>query len=121
MPILGIVLTLKSESPAEGRAVLERLETIPHLELGARQGAKQPAVLECKDDSVDMDVGESNDRVEAEIEKLREIEGVLHVDVVFAEFADLLPDEDAASPNPTDERMSRPGEPRIEMEPESWS
>ena len=66
-------------------------------------------------------IRERTQKLEDEIEKLREIEGVLHVDVVFAEFADLLPDEDAASPNPTDERMSRPGEPRIEMEPESWS
>ena len=121
MPILGIVLTLKFGSPDEGRAVLEHLEAIPHLELGDRQGAKQPAVLECENDTVEMDVGQSNDRVEAEIQKLREIEGVLYVDVVFAEFADLLPDEEAAPPNPTDERTSRPGQPRIEMEPESWS
>jgi hypothetical protein len=121
MPILGIVLTLKFGSPDEGRDVLEHLEAIPHLELGDRQGAKQPAVLECENDTVEIDVGQSNDRVEAEIQKLREIEGVLYVDVVFAEFADLLPDEEAAPPNPTDERTSRPGQPRIEMEPESWS
>jgi len=149
MPILGIVLSLDPESLDAGQATLERLRRVPHLELGERQGAKQPAVLECADDrraetlagirakaraethaethaTIRAKTG-GKDRVEAEIDELLALEGVLHVDVVFAEFADLLPEtestgttpggvrDDEASPRETPEET-----PRV-MERESWT
>lgn len=121
MPILGIVLSLDPAAPDLGRETLERLQRVPNLELGERQGAKQPAVLECVDDS------RTRSQVEAEIEDLLAIDGVLHVDVVFAEFEDLLPRSDtnattvaapldvAAAPRET------PEEPPRVMERESWT
>ena len=56
-----------------------------------------------------------------ELEKLRNVEGVMHIDVVFAEFEDLLPDEEAKALPLTGERVSRSDEPRIEMEQNEWS
>ena len=116
MPILGIVLTLDPASPEDGRRVLERLAGVSGLELGERRGAKQPAVLECAHDPLAKDFADSNEEVEAKIEALRQIEGVMYVDVVFAEFADLLPDEAAGSSYVSVEPRSKTAEPRIEME-----
>lgn len=91
MPVLGLVLTLVERDPREMARNLASLEALPGVELGELRGAKLPAVLE-------TDSHASTDVRLAEIQRQPD---VTHVDVVFAEFADLLP----GHTDETDERV----------------
>ena len=79
MPVLGLVISLDADSIESGGSILDTLRARPQLDLGELQGMKLPVVLECV-------------RVEEEVEALRNLAGVAYIDVVFAEFADLLED-----------------------------
>ncbi len=130
MPILGLVLSLDRDCLDPGGRTLEALRAWPDLELGELQGVKLPVVLECVKGphdpaaSVNREVkleAKAEARVEAEVEALRNLAGIAHIDVVFAEFADLLPDPDPISIFSSPERAQGPDNPGMEMEPKSWS
>lgn len=97
MPVLGLVATLEDGSKAGRSLVLERLLRERDITVGDLEGGKLPVVLEA----------DGRDDAEARVRALSEIDGVAHVDVVFAHFEDLLP---------------RPGEPIRSRTGESkWS
>ena len=80
MPVLGMVLVLDDAEPATRRAVARALERAPDLELGEPAAHRWPAVLESPDP----------DRAESRIDALRQVAGIAGVDVVYADFEDLL-------------------------------
>ena len=80
MPVLGMVLVLDDSEPATRRAVARALGDSPDLTLGEPAEHRWPAVLESPDAS----------RAESRIEGLRAIPGIAGVDVVYADFEDLL-------------------------------
>jgi nitrate reductase NapAB chaperone NapD len=87
MPVLGLVLMLDDGSEATRSRVADALAGARDLELGLAQGHRWPVVLESP----------TNDLVEARVNALREIGGVAGVDVVYADFEDLLMREAPAS------------------------
>ncbi len=80
MPVLGMVLVLDDSEPATRRAVARALEDAPDLVLGEPADHRWPAVLESPDPR----------RAESRIDGLRAIPGIAGVDVVYADFEDLL-------------------------------
>ena len=103
MPILGLVLSWEHGTPGAMRAsTISILEARSDIEVGATSDLKLPVVLECEHES----------EVEGRVAALRDLPGVDFVDVVFAEFADLLPDDDATR---------RPELDTNEMESKAWT
>jgi len=86
MPILGVVLVLDDPAPATRLAVGEALEGAADLGLGEPASHRWPAVLEAP----------NKDCAETRIDELRCIPGVAGVDIVYADFEDLL---EPASPS----------------------
>ncbi len=80
MPILGMVLVLDDPEPATRRAVARALEHAPDLVLGEPAGHRWPVVLESPDER----------EAESRIDGLRAIPGIAGVDVVYADFEDLI-------------------------------
>jgi nitrate reductase NapAB chaperone NapD len=80
MPVLGLVLVLDGTDPALPPRVAGTLAQAPGLELGELAAHRWPAVLESKTES----------EAEARIDALRSVPGILGVDVVYADFEDLL-------------------------------
>jgi hypothetical protein len=80
MPILGMVLVLDDPEPATRQAVAHALEHAPDLVLGEPAEHRWPAVLESPDPR----------RAESRIDDLRAIPGIAGVDVVYADFEDLI-------------------------------
>jgi nitrate reductase NapAB chaperone NapD len=91
MPILGMVLVLDDPKPATRRAVARALEHAPDLVLGEPADHRWPVVLESPDEH----------RAESRIDGLRRIPGIAGVDVVYADFEDLL--ERRSSPDAREE------------------
>jgi hypothetical protein len=130
MPILGLVLTLDLDSQSRRERTLVTLRTRANLDVGELQGMKLPVVLECVNDigapTTPRSEGKtlevtSDARVESEVDALRTLAGVTHVDVVFAEFADLLPDEPPTADRSTPEHVALNDHQSTRMEPKSWS
>ncbi len=80
MPVLGMVLVLDDSEPATRRAVARALGDAPDLVLGEPADHRWPAVLESPDPR----------RAESRIDDLRAIPGIAGVDVVYADFEDLI-------------------------------
>jgi hypothetical protein len=80
MPILGLVLLLDDAQSATRAHVASALSRAADLELGEPREHRWPVVL---------DVDSERD-AELRIEALRSLEGISHVDVVYADFEDLL-------------------------------
>lgn len=78
MPVLGAVVTL-SRSPEERTRCLEGLATLPHLTLGELAGDRLPVVLDTPDRVADR----------AAWKGLEKHPGVVHAELVFADFSDL--------------------------------
>jgi hypothetical protein len=91
MPILGMILVLDDPEPATRRAVAVALECAPDLLLGEPTDHRWPVVLETQDQS----------EAESRIDGLRQVPGIAGVDVVYADFEDLL--ERPLSPNAREE------------------
>jgi predicted ATP-grasp superfamily ATP-dependent carboligase len=85
MPVLGVVLVLDDESVVTRRAVAEQLGAFRSLELGDAMAHRWPAVLEA----------ESAEEAEACVDALHAVVGVAGVDIVYADFEDLLTCADA--------------------------
>jgi hypothetical protein len=95
MPILGVVLVLEDQAPATRLAVGAALEGAPDLGLGEPASHRWPAVLDAP----------NKDQAETRIDELRGIPGIAGVDVVYADFEDLL-EPSAASVSPEDREES---------------
>ncbi len=80
MPTLGMVLVLDDPSPETREAVARALGHAPDLVLGEPAEHRWPVVLESPDTR----------RAESRIDGLRGIPGIAGVDVVYADFEDLL-------------------------------
>ena len=80
MPILGLVLVLDDGHAATRARVARALATVPWLDLGEPASHRWPAVIE----------SESKQAAETQIDALRVVPGVAGVDVVYADFEDLL-------------------------------
>ena len=94
MPILGVVLVLEDQEVATRLAVGAALEGAPDLGLGEPASHRWPAVLDAPD----------KDRAETRIDELCCIPGVAAVDVVYADFEDLLePSASSVSPEDSEE------------------
>jgi hypothetical protein len=91
MPILGMVLLLEDREPATREAVAANLAGAPGLVLGDPAGHRWPVVLESP--------GERE--AELSIDALRRVPGIAGVDVVYADFEDLL--ERPAAPGAREE------------------
>jgi hypothetical protein len=80
MPILGLVLVLENDSAATRTRAGDALATVSSLVLGEPASHRWPAVIEC----------ESKDAAETQIDTLRAVPGIAGVDIVYADFEDLL-------------------------------
>jgi hypothetical protein len=88
MPVLGLVLNLAAPPDAADAALRDLFTSREEIELGDRNGARLPAVL---DVAADADV-------ERAVGALADAPGVLTIDVVYAHFEDALePDPDPDS------------------------
>lgn len=99
MPILGLVLLLDDPEPSTREAVHASLARAPDLGLGEPAEHRWPAVLEAVDE----------DSAESRIRELGRIPGIATVDVVYADFEDLLepsllPKTSPNTPNPLEAR-----------------
>ncbi len=81
MPILGIVMVLEDPRPSTLRSVARELAAFPDVELGEPAEYRWPAVLEARDQQA----------AESRILELTGLPGITSVDVVYADFEDLLP------------------------------
>ena len=89
MPVLGVVIVLEDASPATRARVAVGLPGVPGIEPGEPSAHRWPAVLEAGSEAA----------VEERVEAVRGLPGVAGVDVVYADFEDLLssaPEERAA-------------------------
>jgi hypothetical protein len=80
MPILGLVLVLDDDANETRLRVGEALGPRPGLELGEVNAHRWPAVLEAASECA----------AEIEIDALRSVPGIAGVDLVYANFEDLL-------------------------------
>ena len=80
MPVLGLVLVLDDAAPATRLRVEPALRAAQDLDLGTPAAHRWPVVLESPSEAA----------AEARLDALREIAGVAGVDVVYADFEDLL-------------------------------
>ena len=80
MPTLGVVLVLDDSQPSTRRALAATLERVPDLVLGEAVAHRWPVVLESQNEHA----------AEARIDDLRRLPGIACVDVVYADFEDLL-------------------------------
>jgi hypothetical protein len=80
MPVLGVVLLLDDESEATHARVAAQLAPMSELELGDVVSHRWPAVLEAN----------TTGEAEACVDALHAVPGVAGVDVVYADFEDLL-------------------------------
>ncbi|MDJ0785403.1 MAG: hypothetical protein QNK05_01270 [Myxococcota bacterium] len=82
MPVLGLVLVLDDASDATRACARAGLSGFPQLELGSCSQHRWPATLDTATDA----------EVEARVEAIRAVPGVAGVEVVYADFEDLLPE-----------------------------
>jgi len=80
MPIVGMVLVLEGADAATRHSVSAQLASAPDLVLGDPTEHRWPAVLDAVDEQ----------QAEDRIDRLRRVPGVAGVDVVYADFEDLL-------------------------------
>lgn len=80
MPVLGLVLILEDRADDTRDRVAKALVGASDLDLGASQEHRWPVVLESP----------TPDEAEARVEALGAVEGVSSVDVVYADFGDLV-------------------------------
>lgn len=80
MPVLGLVLLLEDRAEATRARVGEALARLSSLEVGEPAAHRWPAVLEAG----------SERAAETQIDALRAVPGIAGVDVVYADFEDLL-------------------------------
>lgn len=80
MPVLGMVLLLEDRETTTREAVARQLCDAEDLVLGAPAEHRWPAVLESP----------GQEEAEARIDALRRVPGIAGVDVVYADFEDLL-------------------------------
>ncbi len=80
MPVLGLVIVLDDDDDSTQRRVSGALASAPDLELGEAAAHRLPVVLESS----------SARMAEERIDSLRCVPGVAGVDVVYADFQDLL-------------------------------
>jgi nitrate reductase NapAB chaperone NapD len=80
MPVLGLVLVLDDATSSTRDGVATALAAQPDLDVGAIASHRLPVVLEAA----------SAREAEARIDSLRCLGGVAGVDVVYADFEDLL-------------------------------
>ena len=80
MPVFGLVVQMDDAAQATRRRVEAGLARQEGLELGACSGHRWPVVLESG----------TPEQAEARVEALRDVPGVVGVDVVYADFDDLL-------------------------------
>ncbi len=80
MPILGMVLVLEDQATSTRKGVEARLGNAADLELGDPADHRWPVVLESP----------GKQEAEARIDGLRRVPGIADVDVVYADFEDLL-------------------------------
>ena len=80
MPVLGLVLVLDDGARATRAGVHAALTGERGLDLGDPVGHRWPAVLESADQR----------EAEARIDTLRSVRGIAAIDVVYADFEDLL-------------------------------
>jgi hypothetical protein len=90
MPVLGLVLNLAAPPDAADAALRDLLTSRDEIELGDRNGARLPAVLDVPADA----------DVEREISVLSDAPGVLTIDVVYAHFEDALDPDPVPDPDP---------------------
>ena len=80
MPVLGLVLVLENSEVATRQRVQAALAGVQDLDLGEAAAHRLPAVLETA----------SEREGEARVDWLRSLTGVAGVDIVYADFEDLL-------------------------------
>jgi nitrate reductase NapAB chaperone NapD len=80
MPVLGVVLVLDDAADATRDGVVAALAGVSEIALGEAAAHRLPAVLE----------SDSERAAEAQVDALRRVPGVAAVDVVYADFEDLL-------------------------------
>jgi hypothetical protein len=80
MPVLGLVLVLEDSADSTRDRVAKALAGASDLDLGASVEHRWPVVLESP----------TSDEAEARVEALGAVEGVSSVDVVYADFGDLV-------------------------------
>jgi len=80
MPVLGLVLVLDDGAEATRRRVAEALAGASDLDLGEAMAHRWPVVLESA----------TSDEAEARVDALGTLHGVSNVEVVYADFGDLL-------------------------------
>lgn len=80
MPIVGMVLVLEGRDAETRRAVSASLASDSDLVLGDPTEHRWPAVLDAPDER----------GAEERIDRLRRVPGIAGVDVVYADFEDLL-------------------------------
>jgi nitrate reductase NapAB chaperone NapD len=80
MPVLGLVLVLEDGAEATQRRVAEALSKAGDLDLGKAIAHRWPVVLEST----------TPDEAETRIDALSTLPGVSNVEVVYADFEDLL-------------------------------
>jgi hypothetical protein len=86
MPILGLVLLLEDAQPSTREQVAGSLSHASDLDLGEPFEHRWPIVLET----------DSEREAELRIQALRSVSGIAGVDVVYADFEDLLERPDIA-------------------------
>lgn len=80
MPVLGLVLVLEDGAETTRGRVAKALARASDLDLGTSVEHRWPVVLESA----------TSDEAEARVEALGALEGVSSVDVVYADFGDLV-------------------------------
>ena len=89
MPVLGLVLVLDDGAPAIRAGVHAALTGARDLDLGDPVGHRWPAVLESADQR-DVDAVRAAMPRTDRIDTLRSVRGIAAIDVVYADFEDLL-------------------------------
>jgi nitrate reductase NapAB chaperone NapD len=80
MPVLGLVVVMDDPNESTRQRVATALAQADDLELGVAAAHRWPVVLEA----------DSPDQAESRIAALRALPGIAAIDVVYADFEDLL-------------------------------
>jgi nitrate reductase NapAB chaperone NapD len=80
MPVFGLVLTLEDAGEATRTRVSLGLGAVSDIELGDPVGHRWPVVLDSN----------TAHAAEARVDMLRAVPGVANVDIVYADFEDLI-------------------------------
>ncbi len=87
MPVLGLVLVLDDGAEATRRRVAQALSGAGDLDLGEATAHRWPVVLESA----------TSNEAEARVDALGTLPGVSNVEVVYADFGDLLTTTNASA------------------------